>query len=190
MSTLFLDPRIRDNVFLPIIALMTIVTLLRFFITKLMNTPDNPLLHPASVSYNSLKNTIFERYADLRKEPPPEEEFDIKKAFKGIKDDIKDKYFLYSSFSTALARSTKIRKSCEMLPEDSVKLRKAYFCKEEGGYFVQTRKSNQLANMMNPDMMSGMLKQNVQGMFNMMLFSVVGSIFSGFIIAKVPFPLG
>ncbi len=44
--------------------------------------------------------------------------------------------------------------------------------------------------MMNPDMMSGMLKNNVQGMFNIMLFSVVGNLFSGFIIAKVPFPLG
>ena len=37
--------------------------------------------------------------------------------------------------------------------------------------------------MMNPDMMSNMLKQNVQGMFNIVLFSVVGSIFSGFILA-------
>ncbi len=44
--------------------------------------------------------------------------------------------------------------------------------------------------MMNPDMMSNMMKQNIQGMFNIFLFSVVGSFFSGFIIAQVPFPLG
>lgn len=44
--------------------------------------------------------------------------------------------------------------------------------------------------MMNPDMMGNMMKQNVQGMFNIFLFSVVGSFFSGFIIAQVPFPLG
>ena len=49
--------------------------------------------------------------------------------------------------------------------------------------------SNPMA-MMNPDMMSNMMKQNVQGMFNIFLFSVVGSFFSGFIIAQVPFPLG
>ncbi len=93
-------------------------------------------------------------------------------------------------YSNALARSTKVRKTCEFLPEDSVKLRKSYFCKETTGYFTKTRTSNPLASMMNPDMMSNMLKQNVQGMFNIVLFSVVGSIFSGFIIAQVPFPLG
>ena len=47
-----------------------------------------------------------------------------------------------------------------------------------------------MAAMMNPDMMGNMLKGNIQGMFNMMLFSGVGSLFQGFIIAKVPFPLG
>mmetsp|Transcript_33321 Transcript_33321/g.32394 ORF Transcript_33321/g.32394 Transcript_33321/m.32394 type:complete len:91 (+) Transcript_33321:219-491(+) len=90
----------------------------------------------------------------------------MRKAFKDIKDDAKD--------NTALMRSTKIRKACEMLPEDSVKLRKSYYCKAEDGYFVQARNTNMMANMMNPDMMSNMLKQNVQGMFNIVLFSVVG----------------
>ena len=89
-----------------------------------------------------------------------------------------------------MARSTKIRKAGEFLPEDSIKLRKAYFCKDVTGYFNKERKTNAMANMMNPDMMSNMLKQNVQGMFNMVLFSAIGSIFSGFIIAQVPFPLG
>ena len=88
-----------------------------------------------------------------------------------------------------MARSTRIRRTCEYLPEDSVKLRKSYFCKDTTGYF---NKSLAGANplKMNPDMMSGMLKQNVQGMFNIFLFSGVGSVFSGFIIAQVPFPLG
>jgi hypothetical protein len=68
------------------------------------------------------------------------------------------------------------------LPEDSVKLRKAFYCKENTGYFnKKVQGFNPLA--MNPDMMSNMLKQNVQGMFNIFLFSVVGSFFSGFIIA-------
>lgn len=92
--------------------------------------------------------------------------------------------------SNALARSTRIRKTCEYLPEEAVKLRKAYFCREGTGYFNKQVNFNPMANMMNPDMMSGMLKSNIQGMFNIFLFSVVGSFFSGFIIAQVPFPLG
>tara|TARA_B110000285_G_C14960580_1_gene531473 strand:+ start:500 stop:958 length:459 start_codon:yes stop_codon:yes gene_type:complete len=39
-------------------------------------------------------------------------------------------------------------------------------------------------------MMSGMLKQNVQSVFNIMMFSGIGNIFSGFVICKFPFPLG
>ena len=93
-------------------------------------------------------------------------------------------------YSNALARSTKIRKVSEFLPEESVKLRKSYYCREQSGYFNKKINTNPLAGMMNPDMMSNMLKQNVQGMFNIFLFSVVGSFFSGFIIAQVPFPLG
>jgi hypothetical protein len=86
--------------------------------------------------------------------------------------------------SNAILRSSKIRGAFDYLPEDSLKIRKAYFCKENTGYFnKKVNTSNPLANMMNPDMMSGMLKQNVQGMFNIALFSIVGSFFSGFIIA-------
>jgi len=87
----------------------------------------------------------------------------------------------YFSCSNALARSARIRANCDYLPEDAVKARKSYFCKEETGYF--SRK----AAAVNP---LAMMKQNVQGMFNIFLFSVVGSFFSGFIIAQVPFPLG
>lgn len=74
--------------------------------------------------------------------------------------------------------------------EDAVKVRKSYFCKEETGYLSKKVQGANPMAMMNPDMMSNMMKQNVQGMFNIFLFSVVGSFFSGFIIAQVPFPLG
>jgi hypothetical protein len=89
-QTLYIDPRIRDYVFIPLVILMFIVGLLRFYVTKLMNAPDNPLLNKASVSHKALKKTLFERDADLTKEAI-EEEFDINKALDGIKDDIKDK---------------------------------------------------------------------------------------------------
>ena len=89
-----------------------------------------------------------------------------------------------------MARSTRIRKACEFLPEDSVKLRKSYYCREQTGYFNKKVAGVNPMAMMNPDMMGNMMKQNIQGMFNIGLFSVVGSFFSGFIIAQVPFPLG
>jgi len=87
-------------------------------------------------------------------------------------------------------RSQRIRKAANYLPENSVKQRKAYFCTNETGYLVQKVNFNQMAMLQNPDMMSGMIKQNIQSVFNMMLFSGIGSIFSGFVIAQLPFPLG
>ena len=46
-------------------------------------------------------------------------------------------------------------------------------------------------NMMaNPDMMNNMLKQNVQSVVHMFMFTAIGSVFQGFITAQVPFPLG
>jgi hypothetical protein len=58
-----------------------------------------------------------------------------------------------------LARSVRIRKAAEFLPEEAVKLRKAYYCRDTTGYFnKKVTAANPLANMMNPDMMSGMLK--------------------------------
>jgi hypothetical protein len=44
--------------------------------------------------------------------------------------------------------------------------------------------------MANPDMMNNMLKQNIQSVVHMMTFTVIGSVFQGFITAQVPFPLG
>ena len=92
--------------------------------------------------------------------------------------------------SNALIRSVRIRNAAEYLPEDSVKVRKAFYCRENTGYLNKKVGGVNPLAMMNPDMMGNMMKQNVQSMFNIFLFSVVGSIFSGFIIAQVPFPLG
>eukprot|EP00347_Sterkiella_histriomuscorum_P016616 403352504 len=179
-QTLYIDPRIRDYVFFPLIILMIIVALLRYYITKLMYAPDNALLQPANLSFRALKKTIFEKLADFTKEDPGQ--IDVIQVLDQVKSDVKD--------NNALARSTRIRKACEYLPEDAVKVRKAYFCKENEGYLNKKVGGVNPMAMMNPDMMSNMMKQNVQGMFNIFLFSVVGSFFSGFIIAQVPFPLG
>lgn len=71
-QSLYIDPRIRDNVFIPIVILMTIVTLLRYFVTKLMYAPDSPLLKKASLSFKVLRGTSLEQYADPNKEPVEE----------------------------------------------------------------------------------------------------------------------
>lgn len=89
-QTLYIDPRIRDYVFIPLVFLMFLVALLRFYITKLISSPDNPNLKKASISYKALKNTIIEKDADITKEPL-EGEFDLSKALDEIKEDIKDK---------------------------------------------------------------------------------------------------
>jgi hypothetical protein len=44
--------------------------------------------------------------------------------------------------------------------------------------------------MQNPDMMGNMVKQNIQQVFNVAIFQTIGSIFSGFVIAQLPYPLG
>lgn len=72
----------------------------------------------------------------------------------------------------------------EILPEEAVKVRKAYYCDKEKGYFSRTVKAANAMNMMtNPDIMSNMLKQNVQSVVYMSMFTVIGNIFQGFITA-------
>ena len=93
-------------------------------------------------------------------------------------------------YGSTLNRSKRIRAAANFLPEEAVKKRKAGFCSGKDSILSETIVNNPMAALSNPDMMTGMLKGNMQGMLNIMLFSVVGQIFSGFIIAKVPFTLG
>ena len=91
----------------------------------------------------------------------------------------------------ALKRSTRIRKACEYLPENAVKTRKAFYCNAKDGYLNKEPGAASQMNMMtDPNMMNNMLKQNAQGIVHMVMFSTIGSIFAGFIIAAIPFPLG
>ena len=72
-----------------------------------------------------------------------------------------------------------------------MKQRKHWFVDKEKGYLNQEIKFNQMAQMMqNPDMMGNMVKQNIQSVINVVMFQTIGSIFSGFCIAQLPFPLG
>jgi hypothetical protein len=162
---------------------MVLVSILRYFVTKLMYSPDSPALQKVQLSHKTLKKTIFERDANFEKDEAPGLQLDIPKTLEeGIKSNDRE--------TNALARSTRIRKTAEYLPEDSVKIRKSYYCHGEKGYLSKKVAGVNPMAMMNPDMMGNMMKQNVQQMFNMFLFTVIGNIFSGFIIAQVPFPLG
>ena len=64
-QTLYIDPRIRDYVFFPLIVLMLLVALLRYYATKIMYQPDNLLLQPTQLSFKALKKTIYEKLADF-----------------------------------------------------------------------------------------------------------------------------
>ena len=50
--------------------------MLRYFLTKMMNAPDNPLLKKASLSFKALKNTFFEVDVDDSK-PDKADEIDV-----------------------------------------------------------------------------------------------------------------
>jgi hypothetical protein len=47
---IFIDPKIRDNVFIPLIVLMFFVTIIRFYLTKILNAKSNPLTEDCSIS--------------------------------------------------------------------------------------------------------------------------------------------
>jgi hypothetical protein len=77
------------------------------------------------------------------------------------------------------------------LPENAVKTRKAFYVNPKDGYLNREPGTANQANLItNPDMMNTMLKQNMQGIAHMLMFSAIGSLFQGFILAQVPFPLG
>ena len=98
LQALFIDPRIRDNVFLPMVALMFLVNYFRFYMTVVLNSSSNPLLESANLSYKTLRDTILQHKADMNKEPKDEDdEVDINKSISKIKDDLK--------FGNAMIRS-------------------------------------------------------------------------------------
>lgn len=60
-----------------------------------------------------------------------------------------------------MSRSQKLRKFSEFIPESAMKVRKAYFCNEQNGFFARDVKAQGMDMMGNPDMMNNMLKQNL-----------------------------
>ena len=92
-QTLLFDPSIRDQVFLPMGILMFLVTYGRFYLTKVLNRPSNPLLEKPSITYKTLRGTLMEHKADSEKSSSAtgndEDAIDLVACFKKVKPDIK-----------------------------------------------------------------------------------------------------
>ena len=98
---------------------------------------------------------MYEALADFTKDQAPGVDMDVGKA---LEDQVK----VDAREGSALARSQRIRKASEFLPEDAVKIRKSFYCNEKHGYLnKKVAGTNPLAMMGNPDMMGNMMKQNV-----------------------------
>ena len=182
-AQIYLDPRIRDYVFIPLVFLMFGMQMIRIMAMRYMNEPKNKLVEPASLAYKTLFGTIFESDANVNRNLP-DEPIDINKCIEeGTDTNTKE--------GQALKRSQRLRKGHEFLTESTMRTRKAYYSNTTNGYFnKEVAAANPMNMMTNPDMMNTMLKQNIQGVVHMFMFTAIGNIFQGFITAQVPFPLG
>lgn len=93
-----------------------------------------------------------------------------------------------------MAKCAKLISNNGLISENSFKMRKVFFCKKNGGYLYKHKdtkpKDPMSGMMMNNNMLSDMLKNNLSmAVSTMMQFAWVSYFFSGFILAKVPFPL-
>lgn len=93
-----------------------------------------------------------------------------------------------------LARCRKLRESANYMSEKALRSRKAYFIKKDAGVLTKPPKAKdpmqQLANGPDPMQAMGMLKsQMVFIILQGALAYWVSHLFSGFLVAKTPFPL-
>lgn len=159
-SQIYLDPRIRDYVFIPLVFLMFAMQLTRIRAFQYMNETKNFLLDQARISDTTLRETIIE--ADFHEAvEAPEESVDVQKKLDEIDANHKE--------GQALQRSARLRTDAGWLPENAVKTRKAFYCADKSGYLNKpVVKSG--APPMGPDMMGTMMKQNMMGVVNMFMF--------------------
>jgi hypothetical protein len=91
---------------------------------------------------------------------------------------------------SAINRTKKLKENFMFISERGFRSRKAFFIKENDGFFNKKFPAKSQADVMNPNMMSDMLKKNVlNGLYYVLIFVGVGYLFSGFILLKLPFGL-
>ncbi|XP_038638114.1 ER membrane protein complex subunit 3-like [Scyliorhinus canicula] len=95
------------------------------------------------------------------------------------------------SDSQVLGRSRSLREHGKYLPRQSFIMRKHFFNNAETGFFKKTkRKVAPKSPMMDPSMLTDMMKGNLTNVLPMILIGGwINWAFSGFVTAKVPFPL-
>lgn len=72
-ALIYIDPRIRDYVFLPLVFLMFGMQFLRIMAMRWMNEPKNKLKDKAQLAYSTLFGTIFEKDADKDRKLPEDQ---------------------------------------------------------------------------------------------------------------------
>ena len=102
-QAIVLDSQIRDFVFLPLIAMIFIIGVMRIYLRP---APESQAPKTISVSRQSIEGEPLE--------------FDFKELKEEIPDDAK--------FGNAITRAAKLRKNGNYLPSSAVKNRKAFFC--------------------------------------------------------------
>lgn len=166
-QALILDSQIRDFVFLPLIFMIFCIGILRYAGRDLMMGKSKKMPDPVMITPQMLDDDTLIDFENIQSKVEGE-----------------------GPDNNALTRSTIVRTNGHCLPAQSIKQRKAYFCKAETGYFRKEVSNNPLQAMMNPEMMTGMLKgQFFMAAYNIGMFSLTGFFFSGFVNAKMPFPL-
>jgi hypothetical protein len=89
-----------------------------------------------------------------------------------------------------LLRTSRLRSHADFLPPRSAGQRVSYFCKSEGALHKSFEVEDMTNMMMNPMAMLGGLKRNmVYSVTMMLMLSWISQYCSGFILARVPFPL-
>lgn len=89
-----------------------------------------------------------------------------------------------------LLRTSRLRTNADFLPPKSAAQKVSYFCKAEGVLHKAFEVEDMTNMMMNPMAMLGGLKRNmVYSVTMMLMLSWISQYCSGFILARVPFPL-
>lgn len=89
-----------------------------------------------------------------------------------------------------LERSKKMRENAGLIPEESFKIRKEFFCKKETGFLCKKIETNAMDALTKGNMTETMIKSMMSSnILSIGFFFGLGSLFSGFILAKMPFGL-
>lgn len=157
---LHIDSSLRNWVFFPVTLITICVSLLMKYLTYIFNSGSNKIISSETKDIKS---------------------FDFKEEMKNRDVEMKLK--------NAIARANFLKSNFMFISSKGFKTRKAFFCKEETGFFSQKYEAK-AADLMNPNMMGEMIKKNiVNAIYYIFIFVGVGFFFSGFILLKLPFGL-